>query len=110
MIASVTARKYDTVSKSSVHRITSVGSLNIETLFVATTDIYPTRIAILPLTVNGKAINARKQSINTEFSTSNTSEFSHLYMITLNPDKLAIRPLLPCNRPYKVFQFEKSLN
>jgi hypothetical protein len=101
VIASITARKYNTFPKSSLHYIQGSGSLDEKFLFISTTDIYPTRIATVPFNQKNEAINVERQDVSTEYSTSNTSNFSYLYMITLNPDKIG---LFPKHRPYKAYQ------
>jgi|APCry1669189000_1035189.scaffolds.fasta_scaffold03200_3 hypothetical protein len=101
VIASITARKDNIFPKSSLHYIKGSGSLDKNTLFVSTTDIYPTRIATVPFNSDNKAISVERQNISTKFSTSNTSNFSSIYMITLNPDKIF---LFPKYRHYKTYQ------
>jgi len=51
MVASVTARKHSTSSKSNLVRITRNESLNMSTLFVTVKNIYPSRIATVPFVV-----------------------------------------------------------
>lgn len=101
VLASVTCRKFNTVQKSSVHCIRGKGSLDIDTLFVATTDIYPTRIATIPFNTENQAISVERQNLHNEYVTSDTSGFDYFYMITLHPEKLSIRPE---KRPYKKLQ------
>ena len=101
VLAAVTCRKYSTVPKSSVHRISCSGSLDINIQFVATTDIYPTRIATMAFNQDGMALNVQRKNVRNAFATSDTSNFDYLYMISLNPEKLTLRPN---NRPFKDFQ------
>jgi hypothetical protein len=101
IVAAVTARKYSNIPKSSVDMISCKCSLDIKTIFVATTDIYPTRIATLPLSFNKVAISVKKKIKDSEFATSNLSEFVYLYMISLHPEKLVNSSKF---RSYKVLQ------
>jgi hypothetical protein len=101
ILASVTSRKHSVYPKSSVHCISSSGSLDNDTLFVATTDIFPSRIATLAFNSQNKVISLVRKKIDTTHATSETSDFSHALMITLNPEKLSTRPI---NRPYKLYQ------
>ena len=89
------------MTKSSVDSIAFDGSLDIVTCFIATTDIYPTRIATLPFNSKKLAINLKRSNIDTKFSTSDTSQATYLYMITLQPEKLTLRPV---KRPFKDLQ------
>lgn len=101
IVASITGRKYKTILKSSMHTVTCRGSLDIDTLFVATTDIYPTRIATVPFRKDKKVICLKKKKFASNCATSDASECEYLYMISLHTDKLSSRPV---HRPFKDLQ------
>jgi len=101
ILASVTSRKHSVYPKSSVHCISSSGSLNNDILFVATTDIFPSRIATLPFNSQNKVISLVRKNVDAMYATSETSDLTYVFMIILNPEKLATRPI---NRPYKLYQ------
>lgn len=93
LVASVTSRFHTTIPKTELCRISRKGSLNIETLFVAVKDIYPSRIATLPFADGWKAINVKSRSTQLRpFCTSSPkAELKDLIMLTLHPDRLTFR-------------------
>ena len=115
MVASITSRVYSEPTDSGVHKIEAVGSFNNKDFFVGTTDIYPTRIATIPFChflksdekyYNDKAISLNRAiKIGVKEKWYSTSEkvnpLSHIIMLTLHPDRLA---MFPKKRPFKLYQ------
>jgi hypothetical protein len=94
IIASVTCRNYQYISKYNLFKILSKRSLNSNILFVSIKDIYPTRIATIPFAKNGIAINIRrKNDLKCKYSTSSScfDSLVELYMFTLHPERLTFR-------------------
>ena len=90
MVASVTARKHSTSSKSNLVRVTRNESLNMSTLFVTVKNIYPSRIATVPFCSNVKTIRTKHIYENkSPYSSSDTKvELKELVMISLHPERV----------------------
>ena len=96
------------------HRIQADGSFNNKDFFVGTTDIYPTRIATIPFCrFKPDGINYEDKAISLNraikigmkekwYSTSSKlNPLSHIIILTLHPDRLA---MFPKKRPFKLYQ------
>ena len=92
-LASVTSRNHLSIAKTNLVKIRRQESLDIDTLFVSTKDLYPTRIGTIPFSNNWKAIRTRAKAWSqTIYSTSDQgAEFTEMIMFTLHPEKLCFR-------------------
>jgi len=94
IVASVTSRNYQHITKYNLVKIESNTSLNSNILFVSIKDIYPTRIATIPFAKNRVAINIKRKNVvkcSKYYSTSYFDSPVELYVFTLHPERLTFR-------------------
>jgi hypothetical protein len=94
----------DKLTSPNVDIVERFYSLDPSTIFVALQDIYPTRIGIVPIAKNHKAITFKDAVLKDDKAHVNLrrekKEMSYCYMLKLDPDKISRYPKW---RPYTLY-------